>query len=191
MWECDEEMRDHISLEPQLLNQLPVAPVLEKNGGPVFAQLGIERTYTILAIITIHPVDNGETADSIGCKKIFQDHFSLGSTVRIAFIAEGNLHQAIKMTGDLHGIAFPESTQYFFHRGLKRAQRKKRSKQKHQSYKSTHNGLLTSTLAKNVPSFAVALCNELEESITDHYGRLGRRTDSIRRCHPARKRTVC
>jgi hypothetical protein len=128
MWECDEEMRDHISLEPQLLNQLPVAPVLEKNGGPVFAQLGIERTYAILAIIAIHPVDNGETADSIGSKKIFQDHFGLGSTIRIAFIVEGNLHQAIKMTGDFHGIAFPESTQYFLHRDLKRAQRKKRSK---------------------------------------------------------------
>lgn len=34
-------------------------------------------------------------------------------------------------------------------------------------------GILLRILAKNVPSFAVALPYERKESIVDHYGRLG------------------
>jgi len=86
-------------LESKLLQQKPVAFLLDKKSGPVIAIAGLKETYAKFRSAILTFVLNKEITHNIGVEEIPNDHLSLAFAVSIAFLREGNIYPRIKVAG--------------------------------------------------------------------------------------------
>ena len=88
-----------LRLESKLLQQKPIAFLLDKKSGPVIAIAGLKETYAKFRSAVLSFVLDKEIADNIGGEEIPDDHFSLAFAVSIAFLREGNIYPGVKVVG--------------------------------------------------------------------------------------------